>query len=351
MSPSPLPLPVFYAPEHAAQWGYAPDQQRLFEAAHAFREQHTIPPAVSDKRQVQLLLIDLQRDFCLPEGSLYVGGRTGRGAIEDSARVAEFIYRNLGRITGVTATLDSHLAFQIFSPSFWVGPDGLPLKAHQVLTTRDLDSGKARVNPNLAGWLADGDQQWLAAQARHYCQQLEQSRKYQLYLWPPHCIVGSDGHALVGVVHEARMFHAYVRDTQSSIELKGSNPLTENYSALRPEVLTRHDGGVLDQKNQQFVEKLLAADAVIVAGQAASHCVKSTVEDLLEEIRVRNPALAQKLYLLTDCMSSVAVPDGKGGFVSDFTEQTVEAMTRFQRAGMHLVRSTEPMETWPGFSG
>lgn len=53
---------------------------------------------------VHLLLVDCQKDFCLPEGNLYVGGRSGRGAIEDNRRIAEFIYRNLARITNLTTS-------------------------------------------------------------------------------------------------------------------------------------------------------------------------------------------------------------------------------------------------------
>jgi len=87
---------------------------------------------------------------------------------------------------------------------------------------------------------------------------------------------------------------------------------------------------------------------VIIAGQAASHCVKSTIDDLLDEIAAQDPALAKKVYLMTDCMSSVTVPDGKGGFVADFTAQADAALQKFAAAGMHLVKSTDPITTWPG---
>ena len=140
---------------------------------------------------------------------------------------------------------------------------------------------------------------------RHYCQELQKAGKYQLYLWPPHCLLGSDGHALVGILHEARMFHSLLRGAQSWVEVKGGNPLTENYSVLRPEVLSRHDGAPLAQRNTQFLETLLSADAVIIAGQAASHCVKSSIDDLLDEIAATDPALARKVYIMTDCMSAV----------------------------------------------
>jgi nicotinamidase-related amidase len=344
----PLPIPGFFDPRNAERWGYAPDQLRLMREAAGWRRAHAIGPAAADRRRVHLLLIDAQKDFCFPEGALYVAGRSGRGALDDNRRTAEFLYRNLDVLTDVTATMDTHFAFQIFFPAFWVGRDGAPLAPHREITTNDLDRGEARPNPEVAGWLCNGDHAWLVQQVRFYCAELEKAGKYRLYLWPPHCILGSDGHALAGVLHEARMFHAFVRSAQSRVEVKGGDPLTENYSVLRPEVLLRHDGRPLAERNTSFVKTLLTADAVIVAGQAASHCVKSTLEDLLGEIVARDRALAKKVHVLADCMSAVTVPDGKGGLAADFTPQAEAALQRFAEAGMHVVRSTEPIESWPG---
>jgi nicotinamidase-related amidase len=104
----------------------------------------------------------------------------------------------------------------------------------------------------------------------------------------------------------------------------------------------------LGQRNTQFISTLLASDAVVIAGQAASHCVKSTIDDLLTEIVAQDPALAKKVYLVTDCMSAVTVPDGKGGFFADFTDDADKALQRFAAAGMHLVKSTDPISNWPG---
>jgi nicotinamidase-related amidase len=290
----------------------------------------------------------MQKDFSFPRGSLYVGGRSGRGALDDSRRTAEFIYRNLPRLTNITATMDTHFAFQIFSPSFWVDKEDRPLAPFREITTDDIDRGEVRPNPAVAAWLCGGNYPWLLKQLRFYCAELEKAGKYRLYLWPPHCILGSDGHALAGVIHEARMFHAYARSAQSWLEVKGGHALTENYSVLRPEVLLRHDGQPLAQRNTTFIKTLLTADAVIVAGQAASHCVKSSIDDLLDEIVAQDKQLARKVYVLADCMSAVTVPDGKGGFFADFTPQADEALRRFADAGMHVVRSTDPIETWPG---
>jgi nicotinamidase-related amidase len=348
MTTSLLPAPRSFDPCNAERYAYRPDPQRVFDDAMEFKRIHGLRPAASDARNVHLLLIDVQKDFCFPEGSLYVAGRSGRGAMDDNRRIAEFIYANLGRLTNVTTTLDSHLAFQIFFPSFWVDADGGPLAPFREITLADVDGGAVTPNPAMAAWLCDGDEAWLRAQVRHYCAELAKAAKYTLYLWPPHCILGGEGHALAGIVHEARLFHAFARAAQSWVEAKGSSPLTENYSVLRPEVLSRHDGRPLAAPNTAFLEKLLGADAVIIAGQAASHCVKSSIDDLCDELLARDAALARKVYVLEDCMSSVTVPDGKGGFAADFTPQADAALARYRAAGMHVVHSTEPMDRWPG---
>ena len=156
-------------------------------------------------------------------------------------------------------------------------------------------------------------------------------------------MLGGIGHALVSAVEEALFFHCIARSSQTRFELKGNNPLTENYSVLRPEVLSGADGTAIAQKNSSLLQKLLAFDAVIVAGQAKSHCVAWTIADLLTEIQAIDPALAQKIYLLEDCTSPVVVPD-----VIDFTEQADATFQRFAEAGMHLVQSTQPIWEWNG---
>jgi nicotinamidase-related amidase len=111
----------------------------------------------------------------------------------------------------------------------------------------------------------------------------------------------------------------------------------------------RHDRQPLAQRNTQFIKTLLEAEAVIIAGQAASHCVKSSIEDLLNEIRVKDEKLARKVYILKDCMSAVAVPDpaNRGTYLADFTPQAEAALQKFTDAGMHVVDSATPMVDWP----
>jgi nicotinamidase-related amidase len=154
-------------------------------------------------------------------------------------------------------------------------------------------------------------------------------------------MLGGIGHALVSAVEEAVFFHCIARESQTQFEMKGNNPLTENYSVLRPEVLDDADGKAIAQKNSRLIQQLLEYDAVVVAGQAKSHCVAWTVDDLLTEIQQVDPSLAKKVYLLEDCTSAVVVPN-----VVDYTQQADAAFERFADAGMHVVKSTQVFGDW-----
>ncbi len=356
-----LPVPSFFDPKHAEDWNFGPDQGKLLELAPAWAKAQGIKPSASAKRKVHVLAIDNQDDFNKPQGSLFVAGRSGRGAIDDDIRFAQWVYWNLDRITDMTFTLDTHFAYQIFFPSFWVNAQGSQLLPHSLivlskdekhLVNMGLDGKVIHENvvpdPAITQMVTGTDNYpWLLQQCLHYCRELAKVGKYTLYLWPLHCIMGSSGYKLSGVVHEASLFHAFVRRTQSNREVKGGNPLTENYSIFRPEVLSRWDGKPLGQKNTRLVQTLLDADVIVMAGQAASHCVKSSIEDFLFEVKLKDESLVKKVYILGDCMSAVTVPDGKGGFVADFTPQAEAALEQFRQAGMHVVKSTDPIDSWP----
>ena len=47
-------------------------------------------------------------------------------------------------------------------------------------------------------------------------------------------------------------------------------------------------------------------------------------------------------------MSSVVVRTESGDIAADFTEAAEQTLDEAASAGMHLVQSTEPMESWPG---
>ena len=340
-----LQIPSHFDPKKVGEVWRVPYQNRAIDAKQ-WAKQNSIQPAAEDKTRICLMIIDAQNTFCIPNFELFVAGRSGTGAVDDNARLCEFIYRNLGVITAIAPTMDTHTAMQIFHPIFWINDAGEhPVPAATMVTLNDVQTGIWKVNPAISYSIADGNYLALQKHALHYVQKLSDNGKYPLTIWPYHSMLGGIGHALVSAVEEAIFFHNIARNSQTLFEIKGSNPLTENYSVLRPEVLDGADGRPIAQKNLLFIQKLLEYDAVIIAGQAKSHCVAWTIEDLLTEILAQDSKLAKKVYLLEDCTSPVVVAD-----IIDFTDQANAAFARFADAGMQIVKSTQPIHTWPGIS-
>jgi len=334
-------LPAYFDPKKVSEI-YRVHYEDRAEDARLWRDEHGVAPSASDEHRVGLLLVDVQNTFCIPEFELFVAGRSGMAAVEDNTRLCRFIYENLSSITRIHASLDTHTAMQIFHSVFLVDDAGNHPEPMTAVSLEDVESGRWKVNPRVSVGLGV-DQEYLI----HYCRSLSRDGFYSLMVWPYHAMLGGVGHALVSAVEEALFFHNMVRSSQTGFEVKGVHPLTENYSVLRPEVLDDADGEKLvelDGPNGALVDKLLGYDALIVAGQAKSHCIAWTVADLLTEIRKRDPALAHRVYLLEDCSSPVVVPG-----VVDFTDQAEAAYRDFESAGMHLVRSTTPLDSWDGF--
>jgi len=309
-----LPLPPHWAPGRVEEVWRVPYETRAAQAEEWARE-HGLGPSREDTRRICLLAVDVQNTFCTPGFELFVPG-----APADNRRLCEFVYRNLGAITQVVLTLDTHVAEQIFHPGWLVDGNGRHPPPYTVVSAGDVEQGVWRA--------ADpANQEHLLG----YVRELEAGGRYRLTVWPYHAMLGGIGHALVSAVDEAVFFHGIARKSQAAFQIKGDDPLTEHYSVLGPEV-----GG---ERNTALVELLGGFDAIVIAGQAKSHCVAWTVDDLLGDVHVP----AERVYLLEDCTSPVVVPG-----VVDYTEEADAAFARFAAAGMNVVLSTEPLETWPG---
>jgi len=336
-----LPLPPHFNPNQVGEVWKVPYQERAQEA-EKWAKRHNITPATKDRWRICLLLVDVQNTFCIPGFELFVGGRSGTGAVDDNRRLCDFIYRNLGLITGICPTLDTHLAIQIFHAVFLVNDKGEHPAPFTLISVDDIENGKWKFNPAIAATLhtdAVSGQEHLL----HYVQKLKKGGKYDLTIWPYHAMFGGIGHALVSAVEDAVFFHSLARHSQPDFQVKGNNAWTENYSVLRPEVVEGAYGQTIAQRNTRLFKKLLSFDAVIIAGQAKSHCVAWTIDDLLDEMVSSGKQLAEKVYLLEDCTSPVVV---RG--VIDYTDHADAAFRRFVDAGMHIVRSTDPIASWPG---
>jgi len=340
MSRNDLPIPSHFVPDKTGQVWRVPYQQHA-EAALKWARRHSLAPAARDKTRIALLLVDVQNTFCVPEFELYVAGRSGTAAVDDNRRLCEFIYRNLDVITRICPTMDTHQAFQIFHSVFLINDKGEHPGPFTLISADEIDRGVWKFNPLVAESLNIGPaygQDFL----RHYTCQLKASQKYDLTIWPYHAMLGGIGHALVSAVEEAVFFHGIARYSLPDFQIKGDNALTENYSVLSPEVIEDAHSKSIAVKNEKLLRTLMGYDAVIIAGQAKSHCVAWTISDLLKAIDASGAKLARKIYILEDCTSPVVIPG-----VVDYTDQADAAFRRFAEAGMHIVRTTDSIEDWP----
>jgi nicotinamidase-related amidase len=338
-----LPLPPHFEPSRAGEVWRVSYEDRAREAP-AWAEEHGLGAAAEDSFRLCLLAVDVQNTFCIPDFELFVAGRSGTAAVDDTRRLCEFIYRNLGTITQIFPSLDTHHAMQVFHAIWLVDERGNHPAPYPLVSAEDVEAGRWRMNSAVAQALGI-DVGYAEGHLAHYTRRLAEGGKYDLTIWPYHAMLGGIGHALASALEEAVFFHGVARHSDPEFQVKGDNPLTEHYSMLGPEVTEGPDGDRLGAKNTELIEKLLTFDAVVVAGQAKSHCIAWTIDDLLDEDEEVRERLAERTYLLEDCTSPIVVPG-----VIDYTDQADAAFERYAAAGMHVVRSTDPIEGWPGLA-
>jgi nicotinamidase-related amidase len=146
-------------------------------------------------------------------------------------------------------------------------------------------------------------------------------------VWPVHCVLGTWGHNIHAEV-AAEVAHWEEHAQRSALRvLKGLNPMTEQYSAIQAEVPSSMDPET--QTNHQLLERARPAEGLLlVAGEAASHCVAATLEHIFKEMPLAQRA---RVVVLRDCMSPVA------GF-----EQSAAAFFETVRAqGARVMTSTD----------
>jgi nicotinamidase-related amidase len=308
-----MSAPAFYGPARVGTL-YVPDTP----GATAAGQQARVSPADQDTRRVMLLLVDAQVDFIHADGSLSVPG-----AIDDTRRTIDWIFRHLDRITTIAASLDTHVPLQIFYPDWWVDGEGRHPAPFTLITADEVDLGV---------WRPTVEEEW----SRAYVHRLEEGSRKVLTIWPYHTMLGTPGHSLTPALYEAIAFHAAARSTRPMFLEKGSIPRTEHYSILEPEVKVPEEP--LGTLNQEFIDLVAGHDEVYIAGQAKSHCVLETTRSLINHFAVTRPELIDRYHVLMDCTSSVVHP------AVDFEAIAAGEYARWEREhGLRLVTSADSL--------
>jgi len=278
---------------------------------------------------LHLLAIDPQNDFCdLPVDWCGRDPATGRpcapalpvvGAHADMQRLAGFLRRLGPRIDGVTVTLDSHQRYDVAHPLFWHARGGAEVAPFTPITATQVRAGEFL--PRDAGALP---------RVLAYLDALESQGRYTLMVWPVHCEIGSWGHGVHAALLAACADWQALRGQAVHAVFKGMNPWTEHYSAIEAEVPDPQDPATA--LNRPLLERLGAAECLVIAGEASSHCVRATTEHIVQHLPRLQPGWTpDRIVLLTDCMSPV------GGFEA----QQGAFLNAMRARGVQLAASTD----------
>lgn len=272
--------------------------------------------------KVHLLIIDPQNDFMDISGAALPVA----GANDDMVRLAGLVDRIGLKLRKIHVTLDSHQVVDIAHPAFWRDADGNLPDPMTIISAASIKD---------ATWTTRIPE--FRKRAIDYAETLEADGKYQIMVWPPHCLIGSAGYGV-----QTDLFASLNRWCANNVRnidyvAKGTNVFTEHYGALQAEVPDPNDPS--SQLNGRFLKVLQDADIIVVAGEASSHCVKATVEQVADNIGDEH---VRKFHLLTDCMSPVgAVTDGNGNVLVDFPAIADQFLTDMAARGMTLTNSVD----------
>ncbi|TAJ14501.1 isochorismatase family protein [Marinilabiliaceae bacterium JC017] len=227
-----------------------------------------------------LLVIDMQNDFCRPDGALYVPH-----AENDVKRVSAFILNHEKAIDHILFTQDTHHYLDIAHPGFWKNAAG---ERPALYTNISFTDFKNEV------WLPVTDKEAVG----NYLAALEAQGEFPHVIWPEHCIVGSEGAAIVSELLEAGRQWSFSSGKTFQVISKGLNPLTEHFGALRANIPNKNDASTL--LNEELKTIICDYENIIIAGEAKSHCVANTIKQIFELDEFKG-----NMLILDDCMSNV----------------------------------------------
>lgn len=256
-------------------------------------------------QKVHLVIIDPQVDFCTPVkkgGKLYVGG-----AEDDIERLATMVKRLGSRLEDIHITLDSHHLIHVAHPIYWKNSSGRHPDPFTLISVKDVENGV---------WTTTAP--GLFRKSLDYVKQLEAHGRYALCIWNPHCLIGSPGHCVQEPLLSALLDWEEKNFAQVDKVTKGSNVYTEHYSAVMADVPQPDDPGT--QLNTRLIQTLEEADIVAFAGEAATHCVLNTMQDIINNFS--DQTAVKKIVLLKDASSCIP------GFESQYNKFVTDMQTR-----------------------
>ena len=230
-----------------------------------------------------LLIIDAQNDFVQPSGALYVPGAT-----QDMSNVMNLLKDHGSQFNEIVVSLDLHQHLDIGHPDFWVDSNGV----HPIPFTT--------ISPT------DFNKTWFCASERDkkdtevYFKSLEIRNKTHT-VWPEHCVIGTKGSNIFEpLLNELEIWSKHHKKPIIYV-IKGLFRLSEFHGIFGPSVEFPSFGkdAMFNYELQRFI---LQFDNIVVTGEAKSHCVGDSLEQLISG---HEELTCGKIKILEDCMSNI----------------------------------------------
>ena len=168
---------------------------------------------------------------------------------------------------------------QIFHAVWLVDEDGRNPEPYTLVTAADIEAGRWRANPAVAETLGL-EPEYAERHLLHYMRALDASGKYRLTIWPYHAMLGGIGHALVSAVEEAALLPRDRAAVAAQLPAEGELAADRALLDVGPRGRPTSPRASRSPAQPALIDGCSQFDAVVIAGQAKSHCVAWTIEDL-----------------------------------------------------------------------
>lgn len=241
------------------------------------------------KPKVCIFLIDPQKDFIEDGAPLQV-----QGAKDGAIRLANMISKDTNgaqNIDDFRITADSHYRLHVAHKWMWRNKAGQhPEPFTTVITEEDMLN--RTWYPVLEKWYQ---------RRLEYLRALKANNRYELRIWPEHCIIGTPGWVMEDNIRKAvHEWEDSKMPAYAKIVTKGSNINCEHYSVVRADVPDPEDETT--DTNTALIEDLIKFDIIGMPGWASSHCLLWSARDTAHNFGRDH---SEKLVLLEDCTAPV----------------------------------------------
>jgi len=193
----------------------------------------------------------------------------------------------------IIVSTDLHQVFDIGHSCFWINSKGKHPESFTAISHGDFISGK-----------------W-------YCASKEDNKNVEIYLkslsfrnkehmiWPEHCVIGTNGSNIFEPVLTELNKWSKTNNKSINYITKGLFNLSEYHGIFGPAVEFPSFGkdAMFNFDLQRFI---LNFDNIVVTGEAKSHCVGESIEQLISGYGTEyQNDLCKKIKVLEDCMSNI----------------------------------------------